>query len=336
MKTLFLKLLLFFLCINYAFAYNKDYTKNKNVENFILELTKNSSYKKSELYKLFSNVKVQKYSLKVYKEKKKTKKVKSAVKKHGVWDNYEKYFLTSKRVNRGAAFMKKNKKTLNKAYKYYKVPPEYIAAIIGIETYFGKSTGNFPVFDSLVTLAFEKNRRNKFFKSELKQFLLLSKENKINPKKIYGSYAGAFGLVQFMPSSFNTTAVDFDKNGKIELGKEADAIGSVANYLNKSGWNSFIPTATRVSYKGKRFERFKTGFKYRYNRNKLTGIKPKSKDFFYKDKVHLIKLDRKNYDELWYGTKNFYVITRYNRSNYYAMAVHLLAQKIKKAYHKIN
>ncbi len=135
------------------------------------------------------------------------------------------------------------------------------------------------------------------------------------------------GLAQFMPSNFEKLAVDFNKDMKVDLNNEIDAIGSIANYFKHSGWNKHIPVATRVSYEGKRFNRFKTGFKHKYKRSKLKGIKPKDENFFYNNKVHLVKLNRKKFDELWYGTKNFYVITRYNRSSYYAMAVHKLAQE---------
>lgn len=127
-------------------------------------------------------------------------------------------------------------------------------------------------------------------------------------------------------------AVDFDNDGKIDLNNGADAIGSIANFLKKLGWNSKIPVATRVSYKGNRFTKYKTGLNQNYDRKDLKGIKPKSKDFFYNDKVYLLKLSRENYDELWYGTKNYKVISKYNRSVYYVMGVYQLAKEIRTAY----
>ena len=313
-------------------AYNKNYTKNHEVKKFINILVKDDKLNRKELNKLFSNVKVQNSSLKYYtKPKKKDSKRK---KYRGSWDRYEKKLLNDRRVSLGVDFMKRNKKTLQKAYKKYGVQAEYITAIIGVESYYGEYTGTYPVFDALTTLAFEENRRNKFFKSELRAFLKLTKKNKQNPRSIYGSFAGAIGLAQFMPSNFKKLAVDFNKDRKVDLNNEIDAIGSVANYFNKSGWNRYIPVATRVSYKGKRFDRLKTGFKHKYKRSRLKGIKPNDKNFFYNKKVHLVKLDRYRFDELWYGTRNFYVITRYNRSNYYAMVVHKLALEIKKEYRK--
>lgn len=326
------KIILILFLSTQLFAYKKNYNKQPDVRKFINSLVKNDNLKKKNLTKLFSRVSVQTSSLKYYT---KVKKPKSATKRyHGSWDRYEKKLLTQRRIDMGVEFMKRNKKYLFKAYKKYGVQAEYITAIIGIESYYGEYTGTYPVFDALVTLAFEENRRNIFFKNELKAFLKLMKKEKQNPRNIYGSFAGAIGLAQFMPSNFKKLAVDFNKDGKVNLNTDVDAIGSIANYFNKSGWNRKIPVATRVSYKGKRFTRLKTGFKYKYKRSRLKGIKPRSSRFYYNKHVHLVKLDRQRHDELWYGTKNFYVITRYNRSNYYAMVVHRLAQEIKKQYNK--
>ena len=164
------------------------------------------------------------------------------------------------------------------------------------------------------------------------KFLHLSKTEKFNPKNVYGSYAGAIGLGQFMPSNYEAYGVDFNEDGRITLQRPADAIASIANYLKQNGWRRGEPVATRVAYEGMRFNAYETGYKKTYSRTYLKGIKPKKK-WNYHDKVRLIKLNREKYDELWYGAKNFYVITRYNHSAYYAMAVHqlatLIAEKLK-------
>jgi len=334
MKKNILITLLFILLLKLnLFSYETNYLYNKEASKLIKDLVNNHGFSKTYLDRLFSSVKVQKSALKYYTKKKK-KDFEIKKKYHGSWDRYENKLLNKERIDVGAKFMKKNKKALNKAYKKYGVQPEYIAAIIGIESFYGKYSGDYPVFDALATLSFEKNRRNKFFKNELKEFLILTKKNKQNPKNIYGSFAGAIGLAQFMPSNFKKLAIDFNNDGIVDLDNEDDAIGSIAKYFNKSGWNRMIPVATRVSYEGKRFNRYKTGFKYKYKRSKLKGIKPKDNNFYYPKKVHLIKLNRYKFDELWYGTRNFYVITRYNRSSYYAMAVYKLAKKLRKAYRK--
>lgn len=329
----FLKILILLLFTTPLLAYNKNYTRYSEVKIFINDLVRHHGFSKKYLNKLFSDVKIQESSLKYY-VKPLSKDFEVNKRYYGSWDRYEKKLLTDNRVNLGVDFMKRNKRFLAKAYRIFGVQPEYVTAIIGIESYYGKNTGKYPVFDALTTLAFEKNRRNKFFKSELKAFLKLTKKNKDNPKSINGSFAGAIGLAQFMPSNFKKLAVDLNLDKKVDLNTESDAIGSIANYFKKSGWNRKEPVAIRVSYKGKRFTRLKTGFKYKYRRSQLKGIKPKEGRFYYSKKVHLIKLDRYRHDELWYGTQNFYVITRYNRSNYYAMVVHKLAQEIKKKYKK--
>ena len=136
-----------------------------------------------------------------------------------------------------------------------------------------------------------------------------------------------------MPSNFKKVAVDLDKNKQVRLDKPVDAIGSIANYLRISGWERGVPVATKVVYEGDRFDKYKTGYTTSYNRNDLVGIEPE-KRFYYDRNVSLIKLKTKKNDELWYGTKNFKVITTYNKSAYYAMAVHQLATKIKEEYLK--
>ncbi len=318
-----------------------DYTTNLNVQEFIKQLAKEDGFNAEALNQLFIQVDIQEKALKYYAIAKKKPKSKSTGDKkkstttkkkpksyHGSWSRYEKKLLNEKRVIGGITFMNEHKETLSKAEKLYGVPPEYVTAIIGIESYYGRYTGNYPVFDTLATLAFEKNRRNKFFKKELREYLKMTRREMLDPREIHGSFAGAIGLGQFMPSNFETLGVDFDKDGKVRISQPVDAIGSIANYFKQSGWKTDVPVATRVKYEGIRFTRLKTGYLHKYHRKNLKGIYPREK-FDYNDPVRLIKLNREKYDELWYGTKNFYVITRYNHSSYYAMAVHQLAQKIK-------
>ena len=318
----------------------KNYTKHSKAISVMNTLVKKHGFKRSYLKKLFSNVKVQKSALRAFTSRKKQKrrkdtrtaaqkaKTKKYYNTYGPWERYSRNVVSKRRVNQGVAYIKKHQKTFNKVEKKYGVPKEYIAAIIGIESAFGKNVGKYPVFDTLSTLAFEKNRRNKFFKKQLIEFLKLSKTEKFNPKNVKGSYAGAIGLVQFMPSNYKPYGVDFNRDGRISLQNPSDAIASVANYFVKNGWRKGEPVATRVKYNGNRFYKYKTGYKHTYHRRYLKGISPRQR-WDYKNKVRLIKLNKKTHDELWYGAKNFFVITRYNHSSYYAMAVHQLAQKIK-------
>ena len=312
----------------------KDYTKNPETVSFMNELVQKDGFKRDELEKLFSNVNVQDSALRAFRprvKKQQTPEQIAALKKrypkYGAWDRYSKYKISDSRVQQGVEFIKRHQKIFDNVEKKYTVPKEYIAAIIGIETAYGKNVGKYPVFDTLSTLAFEKNRRNNFFKKELMKFIHLSKTEKFNPKNVYGSYAGAIGLGQFMPSNYGAYGVDFNGDGKITLQRPEDAIASIANYMKQNGWRKGEPVATRVGYEGMRFKTYETGYRKTYSRSQLKGIKPKVK-WDYKDKVRLIKLNKKMYDELWYGTKNFFVITRYNHSAYYAMSVHQLATKI--------
>jgi len=340
MKNIFLLLCLITLSLQ-----AKDYTKNPATMKFINNVSKAYGLKKSYLKKLFSNVRVQKSALRAFTPRKKQKrrkdtrtvaqiaKAKALRKKYGPWERYSRLKTNPSRVKQGVAFIKKHQNIFTKVEKKYGVPKEYIAAIIGVETVYGGNVGKYPVFDTLTTLAFEKNKRNRFFKKQLKKFIHISKTERFNPKNVKGSYAGAIGLGQFMPSNYEAYGVDFNGDGRITLQRHGDAIASIGNYLKKNGWRRGEPVATRVSYKGTRFGAYKTGYKKTYHRSQLKGIKP-NVPWSYKGKVRLIKLKKKRYDELWYGAKNFFVITRYNHSAYYAMSVHQLAQKIKKKLHE--
>ncbi len=312
----------------------KDYTKNPETISFMEDLVQKYDFKRDELGKLFSNVKVQNSALRAFLprvKKQQTPEQIAALKKrypkYGAWDRYSKHKISDSRVQKGVDFIKKYQEIFEKVEQEYAIPKEYVAAIIGIESAYGANVGKYPVFDTLSTLAFEKNRRNRFFQKELMKFMHLSKTEKFNPKNVYGSYAGAIGLGQFMPSNYEAYGVDYNGDGKITLQRVEDAIASIANYIKLNGWRKGEPVATRVGYEGMRFNAYETGYRKTYHRAQLKGIQPKEK-WDYSDKVRLIKLNREKYDELWYGAKNFFVITRYNHSAYYAMSVHQLATKI--------
>ena len=310
----------------------KSYTDNQNTQAFIEKMVEVHQLDRAYLERLFSSVDVQKTPLRIIARdpnEEPTEEQKNKYTYYGAWDRYIKHKITPKRIKDGRRYLRKYKTTFARVEKLYGIPSEYIAAIIGIESAYGHNVGKYPVFDTLCTLAFEENRRSSFFKRELEKFLLLSHNNNFNPKKVKGSYAGAIGIGQFMPSSYEAFGVDFNHDGKVSLLHPHDAIASIANYLHKHGWQKDEEVATRVSYNGTRFSKYQTGYNRTYDRSELKGIKPKSKPWPYHDKVRLIKLNTKHHDELWYGAKNFYVITRYNHSAYYAMSVHQLATKIK-------
>lgn len=254
------------------------------------------------------------------------------------WYIYRELFLKPIRINKGVAYWKEHEKTLALAEERYGVPASIIVAIIGVETQYGDNKGTFPVFNTLATLAFNHSRRADFFRSELKEYLLLTRENNFKPLLLKGSYAGAMGLPQFMPSSYRHYAVDFYNKGNIDLiNNDADAIGSVANYLHKHGWQpntqiailAKVPTGEDVSQlKHKNFKpTLSKEVLDRYGITSSPVLNPNQK-------ASLIELQDLNGKEYWLGLQNFYVISTYNKSELYVMAVNLLAQKIReKKYH---
>ncbi|MEA3492236.1 MAG: lytic murein transglycosylase B [Campylobacterota bacterium] len=311
-----------------------NYLLKQDVQLFIDDLVKTDKLDRVSLEQLFSDVKYQQTALSFYSkdvkplpDKSKTNRSGTKCRSSGSWDRYSHNLLKSSKVQKGKAYMLKHRKILNRAYQKYGISPEYITAIIGIESHYGANTGQYPVFDTLATLAFEPNRRNSFFKSELRSFLNMTDREGVDPSNVKGSYAGAIGLCQFMPSNYKKLAIDFNNDGKISMNNHIDAIGSVANYLKQSGWRRGQEVAIPVSFLGHRYLRKDIGYRHKYSRYAFKDLRPK-RATNYKGDIYIIKLQRSRLDEVWFGTKNFYAITRYNHSDYYAMAVHQLAQKI--------
>ena len=247
------------------------------------------------------------------------------------WSKYRPIFVTPSRVEQGVAFWDENADLLKKAEEEYGVPPELIVAIIGVETRYGRHIGTYPVVDSLSTLAFGYPKRAEFFRRELAEFLLLTREERIEPDSALGSYAGAMGLPQFIPSSYRAYAVDFDGDGQRDLWHStADVIGSVAAYFKKHGWRAGDGITTRVSGVGNRHEAFvAAGMKPsilfgELRQSGISSLVPVADGTL----TSLIRLDGENELEYWLGLHNFYVITRYNHSNLYAMAVYQLSREI--------
>ena len=249
------------------------------------------------------------------------------------WWEYRNLFINDRRVEQGVEFWKAHRDILDKASQTYGVSPSVIIGILGIETGFGRNSGGFRVVDALSTLGFNYPRRATFFRRELKEFLVLSREQGFNPLDLTGSYAGAMGIPQFMPSSYRAYAIDFDKSGQADIWKSsADAIGSIASYLSRHGWVAGKPIAARASVKGGQYssmfndnprptrslnEARKMGWK-------TVQVLPDSA------RVRGLKLDGKAGPEYWLTMTNFYVITRYNKSDMYAMAVWQLGRQIEK------
>ena len=246
------------------------------------------------------------------------------------WHAYRPIFMTSERISAGTAFWDQHEAALAKAETEYGVPAAVIVAIIGVETFYGRNAGSYRVLDALATLAFHFPPRAPFFRSELENFLLLTRDEGMQPEAPKGSYAGAMGLPQFMPSSFRNFAVDFDQDGKRNIWTDpVDAIGSVGNYLAKHGWQRDQPVvvaaATREANSAQAsqgVELVKTVGEYR-----AAGVQPLD-DVDPGLKAVLLGFEDIDSTEYWFGFRNFYAITRYNRSPKYALAVAQLADAV--------
>lgn len=247
------------------------------------------------------------------------------------WSNYQKRFITKRHINAGTAFYNKYSRSLQQASAQYGVPEEYILGIMGVETIYGGNVGTDKAIDALATMSFMNSRRGKYFASELEAYLLMTRRTGLDPLKPKASWAGALGLPQFMPSNIKKYGVDYDGDAAVNLWTPHDAIGSIANYLSKHGWRrgeiAAIP-ARRTGGTG--YASLNSGFKYKHSLSTLArkGLKPIYPGV--SGQVHMVKLRTNAGNEYWIGGNNFYVITRYNHSSFYAMAVHQLAQEIKK------
>ncbi len=233
------------------------------------------------------------------------------------WFEYRKIFMTDKRIKEGVDFWQKHQRVLDEISTQTGVPAEVIVAIIGVETFYGRIKGNHKVLDALYTLAFDYPKRSPFFTKELKHFLLLAQEKHIQPLEAKGSYAGAMGYGQFMPSSYRHYAVDYEADNVIDLlNNPQDAIASVANYLKKHKWQPGGQVLIETS---------KPSVGIKFNQ-----LKPHLTDHKNQQKYTVLELDlAEDKKQYWQGFQNFYVISRYNHSHMYVTAVFQLSQAIK-------
>jgi membrane-bound lytic murein transglycosylase B len=253
------------------------------------------------------------------------------------WFQYRKLFLTQDRVDKGVAFWRKNAQALDRAYEQFGVEPEIIVAILSIETQLGRHTGRFPVIDALTTLAFKYPSRSPYFRQELEQYLLLARDLGIDPTKPKGSYAGAMGIGQFMPTSYRLFAIDFDGDKKRDLFLSTeDAIGSVANYFKHYGWERGQPISDDALVAGDDYQKLRDdGVEPRFDLVRLRkkfGITPVQQTDD-KERASLIVLEGDNGPLYRLAYHNFYVLTHYNRSKLYAMAAYELSRRLRERYH---
>src|SRR5882762_6298630 len=248
------------------------------------------------------------------------------------WFEYRPIFLTEKRIQEGTEFWLAHRQELDQASVRSGVAPEYLAAIIGVETYYGRMTGSYRVLDALATLGFDYPARAKFFRDELEQFILLARDAGLDPLTVKGSYAGAMGAPQFMPSNYRRYAVDADANGHIDLWTNwPDVCASVGNYLKEHGWNAGEPIlseATVAPDKASELDGRKLALSENVGSLRTKGV---SFDSSLPEDAPALLIAADDADGVHWrvGYNNFYVITRYNHSALYAMAVYELAAAVK-------
>ena len=296
-----MKILLLLISITLSSVIVADYSNHKDSKEVIDELVNIHGFEESFVIKVLKDAK---------KRNEMLVSVANPAEKTKTWDEYKEIFLERKRIANGKKFIKENIKTLERAEKEFGVPKEVITAILGVETRYGRIMGRYRVIDSLTTLGFDDPRRSKFFRSELIQFFLLTRENNIDIFETKGSYAGAMGYGQFISSSYRAYAIDYDGDQKADLFNSVDdAIGSIANYLKIHGWKR--------------------------DGNIVTKVHPNNVRKFYKPHESLTRFlplsFNENGEELHFiADDNFYAIARYNISDVYAMAVYYLSEEFKK------
>lgn len=250
------------------------------------------------------------------------------------WYKYRSIFLTKARIRDGVAFWRAHQAVLARARQVYGVPAQIVVAILGVESFYGKRMGHWPVFDTLATLGFDYPPRAAFFREQLAQYLLLAKEDGFNPMIPTGSYAGAMGQGQFIPSSYRQYAVDFDGDGKRNLWTDTgDAIGSIANYFSSQGWRPGGGVAVPARSKGAPYADHWPPLRPSFSIAQLRrqGIKPEH-PVAGGGMLGVVRLEGAKGPQYWVCAHNFYVITRYNHSPLYAMAVYQLSEAIRTAY----
>jgi membrane-bound lytic murein transglycosylase B len=313
------------LCLLGAAHAVADYKQHPGAQAFVEHMVKEHGFKASEVQSLLAQAEKKQAILEaIARPAEKTKP----------WFEYRKIFLDDDRIQQGVEFWQENAKTLADVSEHYGVDESIIVAIIGVETRYGRHMGSYRVIDALTTLGFDYPPRATFFRGQLEQFFLLVREQKQNPLELKGSYAGAMGFGQFIPSSYRHFARDHDGDGVADIWtNKQDAIASVANYFKAHGWQTGQPVFVRASVSGKVDESLIN----QAVRPEMTvaelrkhGVKPAS-DVSGSHQAALLSYEQEQGPEYWLGFNNFYVITRYNRSQLYAMAVWELSEAIKAA-----
>ncbi len=303
-----------------------DFANNPNAQQFIDKMVSKHGFNRQQLQEILSQAKRLDSVLRLMDNQAPTTSVKPPSGPNGAWLRYRKKFITPDNVQNGVVFWNQYEDALNRAWQVYGVPPEIIVGIIGVETRWGRVMGKTRILDALATLSFNYPRRAEYFSGELETFLLMARDEQDDPLNLKGSFAGAMGYGQFMPSSYKQYAVDFSGDGHINLWDPVDAIGSVANYFKAHGWVKGDQVAVMANGQAPGLP---NGFKTKYSISQLAaaGLTPQQ-PLGNHQQASLLRLDVGTGYQYWYGLPNFYTITRYNHSTHYAMAVWQLGQAV--------
>ncbi len=303
-----------------------DFANNPNAQQFIDKMVNKHGFDRQQLQEILSQAKRLDSVLRLMDNQAPTTSVKPPSGPNGAWLRYRKKFITPDNVQNGVVFWNQYEDALNRAWQVYGVPPEIIVGIIGVETRWGRVMGKTRILDALATLSFNYPRRAEYFSGELETFLLMARDEQDDPLNLKGSFAGAMGYGQFMPSSYKQYAVDFSGDGHINLWDPVDAIGSVANYFKAHGWVKGDQVAVMTNGQAPGLP---NGFKTKYSISQLAaaGLTPQQ-PLGNHQQASLLRLDVGTGYQYWYGLPNFYTITRYNHSTHYAMAVWQLGQAV--------
>ena len=322
-----LALLLLFACMTATCAAAGNYSRREDVRHFVSEMAGRHGFSRRELTALFRQARFQPAIIRAM-----TVPAESTLRS---WQDYRALFVNSQRIDEGVSFSARHAATLERAAHEFGLPADIVVAIIGIETVYGRNMGKYRVIDALATLAFDFPRRAGYFRGELESFLLFARDAGIDLLATRGSYAGAIGIPQFMPGSYRRFALDYDHDGQRDLsGSAADAIGSVANFLKEHGWETGAPAALPARVAGDAYRKLlDAGIKPQVRQAELGLFGVSGAESLPPDTLcALIELETPGQDsEYWIGLNNFYVITRYNRSSFYASAVLELARAIAQA-----
>lgn len=303
-----------------------DFANNPNAQQFIDKMVNKHGFDRQQLQEILSQANRLDSVLRLMDNQAPTTSVKPPSGPNGAWLRYRKKFITPDNVQNGVVFWNQYEDALNRAWQVYGVPPEIIVGIIGVETRWGRVMGKTRILDALATLSFNYPRRAEYFSGELETFLLMARDEQDDPLNLKGSFAGAMGYGQFMPSSYKQYAVDFSGDGHINLWDPVDAIGSVANYFKAHGWVKGDQVAVMANGQAPGLP---NGFKTKYSISQLAaaGLTPQQ-PLGNHQQASLLRLDVGTGYQYWYGLPNFYTITRYNHSTHYAMAVWQLGQAV--------